>query len=347
MLKKSFFVLFFFLLFSCCIASEIRLKGKLKEAKPGSYIVIEQNKTFTFFHIYDRFDNRIVIEEATIPAASFAKYRTNWKSWFENGAPGHTAWIISQVNLDTGKFEESYSFTHKGWIDISDSNPFLTTLLNLRFQEMGTSERRRIGSPTHYNKMDSRPLWNPRLIVNGQMIPHVAFQAYKARWPSDGSELSRKIIEIYLPYTDENCESWYPNYFPYWLEVDGRIGSAKIRVIDSGMEARSPRGCLPKRNPQLLGDLVCKDDNLIFHLKSPPYYQEFIIMAEDTHSFFGGAFPIPYTLLANGEELSLIVSKSEFKQRALPGKIYRFSISPKENPAIVLETKKTIHFDTL
>lgn len=252
---KALFTLFLFttFFFSHGFTAEIRLKEKLARATPGSYLVLEQNKTFTFLHIHDRFDNRITLEEISIPAASFARRPMNWKVWFESGAPGHTAWTMSQVNLETGIFEETYSFTQKGWIDMSQSNPFLTTLLNLRFHELSQGERRRIGLPPGYSKVDTRPLWNPRLIVDGQIVSNIFFSAYKARWPSDGSDLSRKIIEIYLPHSDENTLNWYPSYFPFWLEVDGKIGSAKVRVIDSGMNSQSPKASLPKRVPQLLG----------------------------------------------------------------------------------------------
>lgn len=324
-------------------AGEIQLKGKLAEAQPGSYIVIEQNKTFTFFHIHDRFDNAVVIEEVSIPAASFARNPMNWKTWFESGAPSHTSWIISQVNLDTGIFEETFSFTHKGWIDMSSSNPFLTTLLNLRFQEVSLEERRRIGLPPGHNKADHRPLWNPRLIVNGCVIPNTFFYAYKARWPSDGTELSRKIIEIYLPTDMNHGTTWFPAYFPYWLEVDGKIGSAKARVVDSGFDARSPKPSLPKRSPQLIGDAENVEDGIVFHVKSPLYYKEFMIFAEEDGSFFGNMTLLPCSTVIDGEMVSLHVSQEALNK--LAGAKYRFSISPKENPSLVLETRAPFKVD--
>lgn len=238
-----------FFLVGAAFASELQLKDKLAEARPGSYLVLEQNKTFTFLYIHERLENAIVIEEVSIPAASFARKPMNWKLWFESGAPGNTAWIMSRVNLNTGVLEETFSFTHQGWIDMSGSNPFLTTLLNLRFQELSPPERRKIGLPPGYNKVDRRPIWNPRLIVDGRALANVPFHAYKARWPSDGSDLSRKVIEIYLPVPPSNEPNaiYYPSYFPYWLEVEGRIGSAKVRVVDSGVDAHSPKSNFPQR----------------------------------------------------------------------------------------------------
>jgi hypothetical protein len=234
----------YFLFLACLPLSggELRLKGKLAEAQPGSYLVLEQNKTFTFFHVHDRFDNKVIIEEVSIPAASCPSKQMDWKQWFERGAAGHTGWMISRIDLQTALFEETFSFTHKGWVDMRDTNPFLTTLLNLSFKTVSEADRRRVGLPPGYNKTDHRPIWNPRLVVEGQIQEDVSFSAFRARWPSDGSELSHKYIEIYLPNVDAKSEaSSYPLYFPYWLEIEGKIGSAKIRVVDSGMNARSPK----------------------------------------------------------------------------------------------------------
>ena len=33
----------------------------------------------------------------------------------------------------------------------------------------------------------------------------------------------------------------YPSYFPYWLQVNGVAGKAKIRIIDSGSNLKSPK----------------------------------------------------------------------------------------------------------
>ncbi len=49
---KVFLTLFF--LMGALFASEITLKDKLSDAKVGSYLVMEQNKNFTFLRIYDK-----------------------------------------------------------------------------------------------------------------------------------------------------------------------------------------------------------------------------------------------------------------------------------------------------
>lgn len=323
-------------------STEVVLKNKLTEAHAGSYLVIEQNKTFTFFHIHDRSENAVIIEEVSIPTACFSRRAVNWKRWFESGAPGHTSWIISRVNLATGVFEETFSFTHQGWIDMSKANPFLTTLLNLHFKEVPATDRRKIGIPPGYHKTDLRPVWNPRLTVDGQIIPHAPFFAYKARWPSDGSDLARKIVEIYLPALSENetTDLWCPAYFPYWLEVDGKIGNAKARVIDSGMDACSPKPFLPKRSPQLMGIPKVVEEGLLFKLQSPLYYREFLILAEevDPDTFFDKTFPLRCEATYEGEIVSLFVSEEELNKQVRKGADLRFMIFSKEDPDLCVET---------
>lgn len=334
---KFLFVVFFFLA-SSLFASEFQLKWKLAEAEPGSYLVLEQNKNFTFFHIHSKSADYVVLEEVSIPAAHFSRETMKWKEWFEKGAHGHTSWMMSQVNLKTGMFEETFSFSHKGWIDMSDSDTFFTTLLNLPFYEVPEAERKKAGTPG-YNKVDMRPIWNPRLIVDGKALPDVSFSAFRTRWPSDGTELSRKLIEIYLPNAPEGSEITYPLYFPYWLEVEGKFGCARARVVDSGVEALSPKKNLPKRPPQLIGEAKRSELGLTFHLKSPPYYKEFMVLAEENSSFFGNSFPLPCetTLKKNGE-LSLFISQESLEVLREQGSSFYFVISPKDNPALTLRS---------
>lgn len=247
MVRSLFLLIFTFVISNFLQAEHMTLKEKLTDAVPGSYLVTEQNKTYTFLHVYAKEGNTLILEEVSIPGSRFSKKSMLWKNWFESGAPGNTSWTMSQINLTTGHVEEIFSFTQKGWLDLTSSDCFMSTLLNLRFEEVPFEKRRRVGTPPGYGKSDYRPLWNPRLIVEGVVYNQVPFTAWKARWPSDRSELSRKIVEVYFPEAS-HANLTYPVYFPYWMEVDGKVGSAKIRVVDSGMGAYSPKPLLPQRS---------------------------------------------------------------------------------------------------
>ncbi len=237
-------LLFLLLLPLALGGQEISLRENLAKAEPGHYLVTEQNKTYTFLHINENSTNRIVMEEVSIPAAKYPQGSIKWRDWFESGAPGHTSWIQSQINLTTGECEEAYSIPHQSWIDTTETSRFMATLLNLHFTETPSIKRRKIGPAPGYNKPDHRPLWHPRLIVDGDHHQNIPFQAWTARWPADGSELARKKVEVYLPDTTTQT---YPTHFPYWLEVEGKLGRAKIRVIDSGTGVHSPMPAMPGR----------------------------------------------------------------------------------------------------
>ncbi len=229
-------LLSFALLFSFLNAKEETfLKNNLKKAQAGGYIVTAQNKNYTILHIFERTPATLTIEEITVPAQRMQGRFTSWKTWIKNKAPDNTSWVLYKLDLPTGKMLEYYSLTKKTWFDLSKANNFLTTLINLKFEKVPYKERRRIGLPPILGE-DQRPFWQPRMVVDGNEISNVSFDAWQTSWPKDGSDLSGKSIEIYLP-VDNNK---YPSYFPYWLQISGIIGNAKVRIVDSGTHMESP-----------------------------------------------------------------------------------------------------------
>ncbi len=240
------------LLFICLTTSlycqeSMYLRHNLNRAEPGDYIVTVQNKNYTILHIYDRTPTTLTIEEVTVPAQRMHGRFISWKRWMNDNAPGNTAWIMYRLDLDTGNMLGYFSLTKNAWFDMSKANNFLSTLLNLRLEKVPSSQRRRIGLPSIIGE-DRRPFWQPRLVVDGQEIENVAFNAWQTEWPKDGTELAGKSIEVYLPVNND----LYPAYFPYWLQISGMVGSAKVRIVDSGTNMRSPAPPLGMRNPNPL-----------------------------------------------------------------------------------------------
>lgn len=340
-MRIGFFLLF--LLFqTVSFGNVITLKDKLANAKPGSFLVVEQNKTFTFYFIQESGSSIATIEEISIPASRFKEANVNWRGWFEQGAPGHSSWTISYVNLLNGHLEKAYSCTHQGWIDLTHGTPFLTTLLNLNFQQIPDNQRRRVGLPPGYGKPDRRPIWNPRITVDGNPLA-IPCTVWKSRWPNDGSELARKLIEVYLP--DTNMHPSIPSFFPYWLEVEGRLGSAKIRVVDSGTGAVSPN---QKITIKIMGHQIRDDGSLVFFIQSPQGYSEWLLMAENSDSLFGSAILLPCTSFHIKEHIyGIVVSKDTLKEQIHLDNKYRFSISPKEDPATLAEMETDLSFKVL
>ena len=240
MKKKDLVILIlslFMPLFFCCgIETELFLKENLRRAKSGDYLVTLQNKNYTVLLIRSNDSSQMSIEEITIPMARIpnksGQALFSWKQWIEKGAPKNTGWLMYKIGFPEGTIQQAYSYTKNEWVAISQTQNFLSTLLNLKLQRIPQAERRKVGPkhPSETATSDSRRVWEPRMIVEGKTIPGVAFNGWRARWPKDGSELSGKVIEVYLPRDEGN----YPSYFPYWLQIIGMTGKAKVRIIDSG-----------------------------------------------------------------------------------------------------------------
>lgn len=230
---KTFFLsLFFTPVLAIGEVKEI-LRENIAKANKGDFIVTNQGKMFTVLHVRGATETGFVLEEINAPVNRIPKKQYTWREWVENEAPGHTSWVVYWLNTGTGEIERAFSFTKKCWFKIKDSENFLTTLLNLPFRLVPPSERKKVGPKSVMN----RQFWQPKMIVDGKTIPNVKFDAWWSRWPNDSSELSGKSIEVFIPEEGGN----YPSYFPYWLQIRGIIGKARIRIVDSGSNLKSPK----------------------------------------------------------------------------------------------------------
>jgi hypothetical protein len=215
-------------------AEELFLRDNFQRAQPGDYIVVSSNKTQTLMHIYDKQNQILTIEEIAVPECKRSP-KLSWKEWVNLGAPGNTSWVMFEIDLRSGQMIRYYSFTKKNWFEIPDADNFLSKLLSLKFTKIPDNARKRVG-PKPLSGPEWRPFWQPRMVMDGHLIQGVVFDAWRTKWPRDGTDLSGKTIEVYLPRDSQR----YPAYFPYWLQINGALGKAKIRIIDSGSQLQSP-----------------------------------------------------------------------------------------------------------
>lgn len=219
-------------------ADEIFLRNNLTKARPGDYLVTAQNKNYTVLLIRSKDAENISIDEITLPMARKpAEKNFSWRKWVESGSPGNTCWVMYTIHLPSGSVQNAFSFTKNEWFSIPQSQSFLSTLLNLHLKSIPESERKKVGPPPASDSIDRRSIWQPPMNVDGQTIKGVVFDAWRTHWPKDNSELSGRTIEVYLPKDSQQ----YPAYFPYWLQIHGMIGKAKVRIIDSGSNLPSPK----------------------------------------------------------------------------------------------------------
>lgn len=203
----------------------IVLRDNLKMTKGGDYIVAAQGKNISLLRISHNDGKKLWLEEISLPAS---KCLSSWREWAGQGAPGNTSWVLYQIDLESGAMLNAYSYTRRVSFQITDAENFLGTLLSLPLTPIPDKERKLVGPPPG-DGPDFRRIWQPKLIVEGHEIKNIPFSAWKTRWPKDGTELSDRSIVIYLP-----ADPHYPAYFPYWLEISGFMGKAKVRIIDSG-----------------------------------------------------------------------------------------------------------------
>jgi len=234
---KKFYILFFFLAMHFYVGAELQLRDNLTKAQPGDYLVTAQNKNFTVLLIRSKDANYLSVEEITVPSSKISTSPSfSWRQWIEKGAPGNSSWLLYYIYLPNGAIQQTYSFSRRELVSVPQSQNFLTTLLNLQLSPIPDKERKKVGPAPSSDSLDRRSFWQPKLVSEGQVIPGVVFDGWRTRWPKDGSELSGRLIEVFLPRDSTK----YPAYFPYWLQISGMIGKAKVRIVDSGKNLYSP-----------------------------------------------------------------------------------------------------------
>jgi len=227
----------FFLLWGVSLAAEtFTLREGLAKAQVGDYIVTAQGKNLTLLHISQLQGTLLTLEEITAPSSRVPQPQ-QWKEWIQQNAPGNTSWVVYTLDLRDGQMASVFSYTRNSRFQIPDADNFLSHLLNLQLEKVPEERMRRVGRSQNYGGANWRDIWQPLLVFEGTPLPGVLFYQWSARWRKDGSDLSGKWIDLYLPAQ----EGPYPSYFPYWLQISGMIGKAKIRIIDSGTHMVSPK----------------------------------------------------------------------------------------------------------
>ncbi|MCI5052744.1 MAG: hypothetical protein MRY21_06395 [Simkaniaceae bacterium] len=232
------------------------LSTRLGSATPGDYIVTEYEEVYSMLCVHSKEGSRITLEEINIPWHALRGKKKEWKKWLENEAPGHSSWILYEIDLETHEMLECFSRSQNCFLNLSDS--FLTTLLTLPLAKIDESSLTKVGPPPLAGK-DTRNAWSPPRYLNGSKIISPNFSVYRTTLPDNETPLSGKTIDLY--FDDQSP-------FPYWLKIcDPTKGSVKLRSIDSGSGALSNTSHMPRRIPTLVGKRAG-----MYILSCPKYY---------------------------------------------------------------------------
>jgi hypothetical protein len=213
--------------------SEASLKERLSQATPGDYIVTAQEGHYSVLLIRTNSQKLLSLEEISVPAGHIQLKQWNWKKWVEEKAPGHTSWVLYEIDPASAKLISCFSYSKNGWIYLDESEQFLTQLMRLPLEKIPEADRKKIGPQPPPGGEDRRAVWNPPLVIEGKKASKPTFEAMRTKWPEDGSKLSLCTIELY--FSKENPT------FPYWMQIQSPHYAFKVRTIDSGHQLISPQ----------------------------------------------------------------------------------------------------------
>ncbi len=314
-------VVFLFLSVSL-FGAPFRLKERVEKAKPGDYLVTETGKTTTLLCIRKTSSSTLVIEEISAPSQSLKNRLSSWGEWVKAGAPGHTSWSMIEIDPQLGQILECFSFSRSAWIQVSEKENLIATLLYLPMKKIPQEQMKKIGPPPMDGEPDFRKIWTPPLVYEGKKIDAIKFDAYETVWPEDGSELSGKQISLYF-----DQENQLP--LPFWIQVETSHATAAIKTVDAGKNLPVIHRNIPRRVPEFVGLPRKTETSLLLNLKTPKYYKSFELYAIDVTTKEKQIFPITHSLLDGKDEWKTVsIDLEELDQILLSNHRYTWLLVP-------------------
>ena len=314
-----------------CIAESSSVQQRLLGAASGDYIAIEANKMVSLIAIRSQTPDTLILEEISLPAA--LQRPTSWAEWVQKRAPGHTSWSMVEIDLHSHEVLECYSFSRSSWIQISQKDSLLATLLGLPLKPMPASELRRIGPPPLDGEADHRKIWNPPFIYEGKRQT-AEFEVYSSLWPEDHSQMAGNQIILYF-------DKAHKLPFPAWVQVETEHIAGSLRVVDSGKSLPMLYHSLPRRVPEFVGPAQKIQSGLRLNLKSPKYYRSFALYAIDITSRDKQISPITHSLIQDEEELVQIeIKENDLEATLKPDHRYTWLIVPTGHSESYTESSK-------
>lgn len=335
---KSFKILFILSLLFSLIASplfSLSLKERFLKAKAGSYIVIESQDLLTLMRIHSVKEEFLYLEEISTPAQSLPAKEKNWNNWIAKKAPSHSSWLLYEIDLEKATLSSCYDIDQNTHIDITNQPSFLATLMNLKLTELTKENRKKIGPRPSEDSADNRKIWNPPKIVEGKKIASYPFEAFRTSWPSDGSELSSRTIDVYL---DENDPS-FP--FPYWIEIGDTHNVLKIRVVDSGINTSFFLKTFPHKPLAIKAISLDVQKGLEIDLDKGPSLTKFQLLAFTKELPEHFTIPLPHTTKMENGELKILVEKNMLQNHLISNLSYQFIVIPIEAPEAQVESRQS------
>ncbi len=306
--------------------------SRLDNAKPGDFIVTKQPGCYCLLLIRSHDQKKIVLEEIDIPDYAVDLKTIDWKTWVTAHAPGHSSWIILEIDLEKRSLIDAYSIKKRAFLQLSEEEQFLLKLLTLPTEYLDSNERRKIGPPPLADEQDHRPIWHPKIRFEGKERKNPT-SVYRAVWPHDKSLLSGSKIDFFF-------DELMPDFsFPVWIEIYGGHYKSRLAVIEAGHALFSPATNVPMRPPQILSMPKKKGNGFVLDVLYKGTVEKFELYAIEV----GPILKPPIRLLhemqrIDAETLRLIVPATLVDDRLQEGHRYRLAIMPTGHPECYIET---------
>lgn len=332
-MKKFLFLL---LLPITLFAAPLTMKEKFQGAKVGDFVVTKIGNGYSLLIVRTLNDKTLELEEISVPENMVNPKQTVWRTWVSNNAPGHTSWTMISIDLKKDQIKECFSFSRRSWLQLSEEEYFLAKLMVLPLKRTPTSERKKIG-PAPSGDVDRRKVWNPPLYIDGRKIAGAKFDAWKTRWPKDGTQLSEIPIDLYF-----DKENLCP--FPYWIEFKSPHYNLKIHAVDSGHGLISPHKEIPPRPPIFVGKTKrLKDTGLRFTLNWKDDGNALLLMAIDLTGQVRMITPIPFSIVSTKQTdvFYIDVKKEDLDKLLVSGHEYQWAVSLERGTSLYSESQDT------
>lgn len=314
------------------------LQQKFAQAQEGDFIVTAQEGNYSLLFIRSLTADTILLEEVSVPEKQIEAKKFDWKKWVKEKAPGHTSWILYEIDLKSGALIECFSYSKNSWLYLDSSEQFLTKLLTLPLYPVSEKERKKIGPQPTDGEMDRRSPWNPPLLIEGKKVDKPSYDVVKTKWPEDGTRLSQCAIELYF----SKLQPTFP--FPYWLEVQSPHYAFKMRTVDSGHGLVSPMlGSMPHRAPQIMSPTQKEIENWKLSIQTPVYFQKLHLFALDVTGENKAMIPVAFTVRSgkHHEEIILEIACSELNRILKASHRYQWVVIPDDTRNIYVESDET------
>ncbi|MDN3507438.1 MAG: hypothetical protein P0S94_00790 [Simkaniaceae bacterium] len=325
-MKKVFLLIFAFSF--CC---SLTVKDKIYDGHAEDYVIYEQNRSVLALVVHHLSDERLTIEEISTSAGNKPAHMS-WKTWLEQGAPGHTSWLIYDLDPQTGSLIDAYSFSKGCYVSLDDQAPMTAILLKAHLNPIPDSLRKRVGAKPSAVTLATRAIWNPPLFFEGKKEKK-SLLAYATAWPDDGSELSKKDLTLYY---GEN----FP--FPHWIEISQ---DHKLRAIDSGHTLNMALRKVPVRKP-LITNILKTSSGWEFHIENPSRLGDFALFALDTTHHERETLPLEIQKVEIiGKMTILYVDAKTIEMSLRQGHDYTWMTLSEQAPTLLCESSQKISWN--